>query len=307
MAIFETIASQMLSFAILLAAGAIAGKLGLIKERSLVDTINLVFKMLLPIMMFYLIYAGATQTVMIAHTPMIAFAVAFYGVNIALICALSKLLRLSGMRERLFKLLFVFGNTGFIGLPLLCAVFPESGIVDLAFFTLIDQVVFWTYGVHLASGERFRLTSIKGAVNPNVLMLVLALTFAMLGIRLPSVIEQPVSALASVANPLCMLCMGAMFVFADYKQALRHTELYVGVAVKMLLLPLAIGAIAKIAATQQSMLGSLVILSAMPTTTLVPLCVAKYGQEGSAASAQTVATIMMSVISLPLVSFILGL
>lgn len=198
----------MVSFALMLLLGAAAGRLGIVRKESLPDVIALVLKVLLPVMLFYLMYDGATREVLTSHLPMVAFAAAFYAAIIGVMAAMARLLCLEGDKSKAFQLVFVFGNTGFIGLPLLAAVFPETGVVNLALFMIVDQVVFWTYGVRLAAGSSGKVrVSPKNFFNPNIVAILLALAFVIAEVPLPGVVDETLSVLSGVASPLCMLCL----------------------------------------------------------------------------------------------------
>ena len=137
-----TILAQMASFAIMLAIGALAGKIGIIRRETLSDIIALATNVLLPIMLFSFIYSNATREVLMAHAPMAALTAIFYLVITAVLFPTARLLGLDAERSKTFRLIFTFGNTGFIGLPLLSTIYPETGAVDLALFMLVDQAVF---------------------------------------------------------------------------------------------------------------------------------------------------------------------
>ncbi len=298
----------MVSFALMLLLGAAAGRLGIVRKESLPDVIALVLKVLLPVMLFYLMYDGATREVLTSHLPMVAFAAAFYAAIIGVMAAMARLLCLEGDKSKAFQLVFVFGNTGFIGLPLLAAVFPETGVVNLALFMIVDQVVFWTYGVRLAAGSSGKVrVSPKNFFNPNIVAILLALAFVIAEVPLPGVVDETLSVLSGVASPLCMLCLGALCHFSDIGKALRSKELYFGVVVKMVALPLTAGSLLLMAPLPRDLVASAVIMMAMPTTTLVPLTVEAYGTQGDYAAVLTVATIALSVVTIPFVVFALGL
>ena len=253
-------------------------------------------------------YDGATREVLTSHLPMVAFAAAFYAAIIGVMAAMARLLCLEGDKSKAFQLVFVFGNTGFIGLPLLAAVFPETGVVNLALFMIVDQVVFWTYGVRLAAGSSGKVrVSPKNFFNPNIVAILLALAFVIAEVPLPGVVDETLSVLSGVASPLCMLCLGALCHFSDIGKALRSKELYFGVVVKMVALPLTAGSLLLMAPLPRDLVASAVIMMAMPTTTLVPLTVEAYGTQGDYAAVLTVATIALSVVTIPFVVFALGL
>lgn len=88
---------------------------------------------------------------------------------------------------------------------------------------------------------------------------------------------------------------------------MRSKELYFGVVVKMVALPLTAGSLLLMAPLPRDLVASAVIMMAMPTTTLVPLTVEAYGTQGDYAAVLTVATIALSVVTIPFVVFALGL
>lgn len=51
----------------------------------------------------------------------------------------SKVFRIKGNAAQVYKAVSVFGNVGFIGIPLVAAVYPETGMLYIAIFTIIDQ------------------------------------------------------------------------------------------------------------------------------------------------------------------------
>lgn len=97
----------------------------------------------------FLYLSNLTMDALLHHWPMIPLTACFYVAVIVLMIPLSKALRLSGEKASTFRMVFTFGNTGFIGLPLLSAVFAESGVINLLMFMVVDH---WYCG-HMASGR----------------------------------------------------------------------------------------------------------------------------------------------------------
>ncbi|MDK2943072.1 MAG: malate permease [Acetobacterium sp.] len=94
---------------------------------------------------------------------MISLAGIFYVVIIFVIRLLSKILYLKDDKSRVFQFAFIFGNTGFVGVPLVAVLLQSEGILYFSLFAIIDQLIFWTYGLYLAKSfnERFRSSLFK--------------------------------------------------------------------------------------------------------------------------------------------------
>lgn len=307
-----TILAQMVSFAIMLAIGAFAGKLGIIRRETLPDIIGLATKVLLPVMLFSFIYGNATRETLAAHAPMAMMTAVFYVVIIAVLFPTARILKLDVERSKTFRLIFTFGNTGFIGLPLLSAIYPDTGAVDLALFMLVDQAVFWTYGLRLATAQaRTTPFSPKNFFNPNIAVIFATFAVVLSGVRLPGFAESTLSAIGAAASPLCMVCLGAMCYFSNVRAALTSPDLYVGIAAKMIAVPIVAGKaiLASGLPVEHCLAVSFIVMMAMPATTLVPLCVERHGAQGESeyATVLSVATIAASVVTVPIVAAVLAL
>lgn len=302
------VAGQMASFAIMLGLGAFAGYCGIVRRESVNDVIAVSLKLLLPIMVFSFVYKGSSIQGITAHIAIVPLTLALYAVLVGVTWLVSCLLRLSGPKAAVWRMTFIFGNTGFIGLPVLSALFPDSGAVSLAMFMMLDQTIFWTYGVYLAEGgeKHFDVRLfVRRFANPNIVAVFGGLALACSGIQLPDVATNTISAIGAAATPVCMVCLGAIFYFADRKTLLKGRELVAGVCVKMLILPLLGGYALSHSPLPWDVTVSFTALMAMPATTLVPLTVQSEGGPGEYASVLTVATTAASVVTMPLVLAVL--
>ncbi len=305
---FSIIAGQMTSFAIMLGLGSFAGHRGIIRRESVNDVIAVSLKLLLPIMVFSFVYKGSNVQGIVAHIAIVPLTLALYAILIGATWLVARLLRLSGPKAAAWRMTFLFGNTGFIGLPVLSALFPNSGAVSLAMFMTLDQAIFWTYGVYLAGGGEKRLgirSFARRFTNPNIIAVFGGLALACLGVRIPNIAMSTLSAISAAATPVCMVCLGAMFFFADRKTLLNARELIAGVSMKMLVLPLLGGLALSHTPLPWDVIVSFTALMAMPATTLVPLTVQSEGGPGEYASVLSVASIAISVATMPLVFAVL--
>ena len=297
---------QIIIFFAVMLMGCLAGKLGIIKKESLPDLASIISKILLPALCFYASYSGVTTKLLIDNVVVVVLAIAFYVFIAVSMCILSKLLRLNSDKSRIFQLAFVFGNTGFIGMPLLLAIFPEVGGLYLVLFSIPDQLLFWTYGVYLAtaSGEKADIKA-KSFLNPNVIALCLALCFAVLGIKLPTVVVDIFRTVKDASCAVSLLYLGALFCYSDWKSAFKTKELYFGIGFKMIIVPLVLGLALKQTALPQSMICSMIILMSLPTMTVVPMIAEMRGGNGAYATGITVATLAASIVTIPLVSLLI--
>lgn len=135
----QTIVVQMAGFAVMLLVGYGAARSGIVTRESLSSIIMLIQEVFLPLMFVDFIYRGMTPELIAGHVAMLVLAAVFYPTVILVMRLVGKSLGLGGSRSAAFRMSFIFGNTGFIGLPLLAAIYPQTGVADLGMFVIVDQ------------------------------------------------------------------------------------------------------------------------------------------------------------------------
>ena len=132
-------------------------------------------------------------------------------------------LRLKGSRSHVFQAALIFGNAGFIGIPIIMALWPHEGAIYVALMSIVDQTLLWTYGVWLcepvpepgtvaspdAAGRPtlgLRVRNLLGRfVNPAFIGIMLALVLIMLGVRIPSIVLTPLRTIGGMATPMSLI------------------------------------------------------------------------------------------------------
>lgn len=311
--IFQQTIEHMAVFFLVFGVGFAVARVGVVKEGHLPALAQVITKVLLPAMIFYSTYVNCTRQTIIDNWQMVLLAALFYAIVSLAMFALAKLMRIEHDKDRVFQLCFVFGNTGFVGIPLLAAVFPDAGLVYMMMFSIVDQLVFWTYGVWLSTERDHRHSaashiSLRSLVTPNTVAIVVAVAFVMLEAPVPGIVEEALGTISSATTGLCMLYLGALAGFSHVAPILRRPELYVGIAVKMVALPVVLGrALLLAGAFPEPMVGALAIIMALPVMTVVPMLVATNGKEPDYATGITVVTLVASIVTIPLVVFLVGL
>lgn len=311
--IFQQTIEHMAVFFLVFGVGFAVARAGVVKEGHLPALAQVITKVLLPAMILYSTYASCTRQTIIDNWQMVLLAALFYVIVGLAMFALAKLMRIEHDKDRVFQLCFVFGNTGFVGIPLLAAVFPDAGLVYMMMFSIVDQLVFWTYGVWLSTERDHRHSaashiSLRSLVTPNTVAIVVAVAFVMLEAPVPGIVEEALGTISSATTGLCMLYLGALAGFSHVAPILRRPELYVGIAVKMVALPVVLGrALLLAGAFPEPMVGALSIIMARPVMTVVPMLVATNGKESDYATGITVVTLVASILTIPLVVFLVGL
>lgn len=306
---FFTVLTQIGIFLILILLGILAVKCRILDEHSLGNVSKVIMRMALPAYIFINTAEGATRAGLAASLMVIPLAVALYLMLFLLSLVLEKVFRLKGNRSHVFRAIVMFGNVGFMGIPLVVELYPDTALLYISLFTILDQVLFWTYGVALTrpvgeKGERHgnSLAGLKNLLSPALIAIVLATVLVLLNIRLPYVLSATLNKLGAASMPLSLLYIGGMLSMTDVRKVLKCWELYGEILLKMLVLPLAFFAVMRALAVPLDMAGTITFLTGLPAINMVAMLAKNNGSEGDYAVCAVMMTTLACLVTLPLVS-----
>ena len=199
--IFQQTLEHMAVFFLVFAVGFAVAKVGVVKEGYLPGIAQIITKVLLPAMIFFSTYANCTRQTIIDNGQMVLLAALFYALISLIMFIVAKALRIEHDKDRVFQFCFIFGNTGFVGIPLLAAVFPDAGLVYIMMFSIVDHLVFWTSAASHISW--------RSLITPNTVAIMCAVAFVLLEAPVPGIIQDALGTISSATSGLCMLYLGA--------------------------------------------------------------------------------------------------
>lgn len=302
---FLIIFEQLVSFFLMMLVGYIAAKKRVTTREFLDRLASLIMKLLLPIMIFANMMNGTSRAQLAADLPALFMVACIYGGLIVIFAVLARVLRLPPDRADIFQAVFVFGNVGFIGLPLMLSVSPIHGGIYSALVSIIDQSLFWTYGLYLTTPRGKSQFDWKNFINPAVCGIVLALVLILCNVQLPALIENGLLKIGSAATPMSLIYMGGLLCFCNWTPVLRQKEIYVGIAVKMLLFPMLFFTIASQFTTNTDMTHALTVIAGLPTMVAAAMFAQSTRKEGDYALGTVLATTVASLVTLSVVSYVL--
>lgn len=303
---FMVILEQLVSFFLMMLIGYIAARKRITTREFLDRLASLIMKLLLPIMIFANMMNGTSRPQLAADLPAFFMALGIYGSLIVIFAVIAKILRLPKDRAQIFQAVFVFGNVGFIGLPLMLSVSPVHGGIYSALLSIVDQSLFWTYGLYLTTptGKSAHFDW-KNFINPAVCGIVLAIVLLLLDVHLPEILENGLLKIGSAATPMSLIYMGGLLCFCNWTPVLRQKELYIGIAVKMLIFPIVYFMVVSHLVSNTDMTHTLSIVAGLPTMVAVAMFAQSTRKEGDYALGTVLATTVASLVTLSIVAYII--
>ena len=280
---------------------------GILDEHSLGSVSKLVMRMALPAYIFINTAEGATRQGLAESLLVIPLAIALYLMLFLLSLLLEKVFHLKGNRGHVFRAIVMFGNVGFMGIPLVVELYPDTALLYISLFTILDQGLFWTYGVSLTKPvseqkEKISLKNLKNLLSPALVAIVGATVLVLLNIHLPKLLTTTLSKLGTASMPLSLLYIGGMLSMTDVRKVLRCGELYAEIGLKMLVLPIVFFLVMKLCQVPADMAGTMTFLTGLPAINMVAMLSKNNGSDGDYAVCAVMMTTLACLVTLPLVS-----
>ncbi|MBR3309541.1 MAG: AEC family transporter, partial [Lachnospiraceae bacterium] len=130
--------------------------------------------------------------------------VVIYVVLILLALLIVKILKVPVSSSGVYQAAIVFGNVGFLGLPLAESLFGPVGLFYMALLNIHLNIVVYSYGFYIisrGSKNRFKFSP-KTLINAGIVSVVIAMVIFFLQIPLPGYVTEPISFIGSITSPL---------------------------------------------------------------------------------------------------------
>lgn len=308
---FSIVLEQLEIFVVYLLIGVFAVKLHFLDREKLGVLSGCITKMLLPLLIFTNTINGTTREQFLSSLVIVLLAAVLYLVLYFVAVLLAKLLKINANHNNIYRACTMFGNCGFMGIPIITALYPEQGGLYITMYTVIDQLALWTVGMDLTAPvdhtEKLPASQrLRKMVNPATVAILAGVFVVLAGIRLPSVIITALTKTGAAASPLAMIYLGGVFCYIKIFEYLKRREIYVTVLIKMMVMPVIVYAVlSHIPGISQNIAVTMGILCALPAMSSVSMMAENQHSDSDYAAGFIFVTTLVSVVTLPIVCLIL--
>lgn len=209
----------------------------------------------------------------------------------------------------IFRSMMVFSNNGFMGIPLLAAVYGGESVLYATLFIMAFNILIYTYGIRTIKdgsegGNEFH---IKDVFNAGVISALIAMVLYFSGVQLPDFIKTTASNFSSLTAPLSMLVIGASFTEFKLSELFTNIRLIVFSIIKLLLIPIISLLIIKQFVTDPMILATSLVTLSTPVASMVAMLAKEYDSNYTLAAKGVALTTILSVITMPVVSMVVGI
>lgn len=208
-------------------------------------------------------------------------------------------------KNKIYSLMIVFGNVGFMGYPLLQAMYGSQAVLIASIFNLYYGILMYTYGIICVSGQKVSLKNLKMLLNSGIIAGVLELIIYLNHIKLPEVVCDTVGMISDLTAPLSMMVIGATFVDFSLKKLVGDVRIMVFSIIRLIVLPLALFPVFRFFIEDSLLLGVCLVMVAVPVGSMNVMMAQQYNGDVETSSKGVAITTLLSVATMPLLFMIL--
>ena len=219
-------------------------------------------------------------------------------------------------RRGMMRFCMVFANNGFIGIPLARAVFGEASDVMayLIILNIITNVLMFTLGVYLISGDKNTINVKKAVFNPVLIAFIIGIILNVSGVS-AAVPEMQTYAthFSNIVTPLSMVILGMKLAGVEFGRLFSSWRMYYVSTMRLVIFPAlavavsyALHLVPGLALSADAVIAFFVGF-AMPTAGLASAFSDQYEGDTDNAVIFTLGTTVVSVATIPVLYWVLRL
>lgn len=214
-----------------------------------------------------------------------------------------KVLRIPLPQQGLYIFMTVFSNIGFMGFPVMKAIFGNEAVFFTAIFNMIFNLFVFTAGIMImnyGTGQKVKLDP-RNLLSPGVIASLVALLIYFTGIKLPDVLSSTVTMIGDITTPMAMLLIGATLANIPLKEVFSELRIYPYTIIKQIMVPIIAYPILNMFIGDPLILGITLIMISMPVANSAVLFATEYEGDVSLAAKTVFMTTLLSVVTIPLI------
>ena len=294
---FIIVVTQVLILFMLIAVGYLFGKLKKLTETGTKQIYFLLVNVVCPCLVINSLQIEKTSSLLKNMAIAACLIIIFYIFRILL----SKILYAKKPEKdrAIFRYGITYGNTAFMGLPLISALFPSEALVYTAVAIALYNVFAFSQGVSMMGGKG--QSSVKHLLlSPNIIAIAVGLVLFVFNIKLPTVPATVVQSFTALTTPLSMLLIGCQMSRVDLLSTVKNRSLYFAAAVKLIFLPVVAALIMLPLQLPSILYCPLVVLAGTPTAGMTSILAERYGCNPPLAAQLVSLSTLLCIVTLPL-------
>ena len=317
--------NQMSILLFIVVTGYFARKVNVLNEKVDAALVKIVLNVTLPAVILASVLNAKTLLDHAVIVETLFYGAVTYAILIAIGFIASFALARDGINRHTYTFMAIFGNTGFLGFPVIHSLYGSEAVLLAAIFNIPFNILVFSLGVYLIKGPEYvdkkplaeneskDSMLVKTAkefgrlvFTPAVVSALLAMCFALSGLHNIAILGPAFQTLGDFTTPATLMLIGSSL--AQYKptEMLGNWRAYVISAVRIVIAPLIVLLIGRIFITDPLVLGVLVVLAGTPVATNTLMLAMQYKGDIKTVTQGLFISTIASVVTLPILAMIVA-
>lgn len=303
--------AEMITLFVIVAAGYAGKRLNMMNEDFDAKLSKVILNLSLPGMIIGSVLTATELPSLQDILLTFLFSCLSFVLVIAIAYAVTAAMRISIGHRGVFKFMLCFGNVGFIGFPVLSAIYGSDSLIYATIFNLPFNFLVFTVGAlfltqdNVAGDAKVKVTW-RLFVSPVIISCLVAIVLALAGVHNIPVVGDAFVSLGSLTTPAALLIIGSSLANLPAGELIGGFRLWMTSLFRLIIIPLVVWGVFHFFVTNPLLLGVIVVISGMPVATNGTMLCYQYGGNSHDMAQGTFVTTIASLVSIPLLVMFLS-
>lgn len=217
-----------------------------------------------------------------------------------------------------YRLLTLYGNVGFIGIPLASAVLGPSSLIFVSLNNLVYNILIYTHGIATiknAAGIKEKktgsfsshlLNTTKKFINAGTVSAVLTIVLYMSNIPLPQLFSNTLNYVGRSTTFLSMLVLGVSAAQVPLRDVISNVRLYFFALLRMILIPALCIFLFRLFTQNELIISTTALMLAVPAGNMPLILSRQHDLDSKTISQGILLSTILSLITIPIVALLIA-
>ena len=314
---------QMIMIFILIGVGIILFKKEMLSEATSKQISGIIVNVTNPALLICSAFGEGPKMSFRELASVFAVFIVVYAILITVSFLIPRILLVPNHHHYSYQMLTVFGNVGFIGIPLASAVLGTQSLIFVSIYNLIFNIVIYTFGISLLQKAAVRQSSATGEnqpkipdtnvtssrwkklINAGTISAVATVIFYLADFHVPVIVPSTLTYMGQSTTLLSMIVLGATVAQMAFKDIFAHPRLYGFILLRQILVPIGCVLLFRPFISNTLILNTLTLMLAVPAGNMSLMLSKQLHVEADTISQGIILTTLLSLVTIPIVSLIL--
>lgn len=308
----DVVFQQMIIIFLMIAVGYFLYKKEILGQESSKDFSSLITMICNPAI---LIASGLDRSNTASHRDLLmVIGISILAFCLLILCGLvlPRIIGAPAMEKKFYNLMSVYGNMGFIGIPVASAVLGSDSLIYVAVFNLMYCILIYTHGIFVLehnTGEKGRKQSgdLRGLLakifNVGTVAGIITILLFWFEVSAPVVLTDTINYAGRCTTFLSMVVLGASLAKIRLRDIFNIPKLYIFIFLRYVIIPIVAGLLLKQVFGNGMIIEVSILMMAMPAGNMPMMLAKQRDMECDMMAKGILLSTVLSLITIPVVTY----